>query len=271
MQWVFDKPKASRIAFKVIQESQDHVDLGQKIAKAIMAEGAGMRVQSPESIERLGLHDSSRDGEPRLFGQSRFATPVDDTEEHRLVREFYRHWWRPWNYRHPMLLWLQRDYVSGIDGDPMAGMEEDTPYDYDHILPQAHWGAWTGIVGNSRLLDFFSPDNKDAHHVIGNGIGNVRVWSASDNRSDGDDSPKVKMGQQHEERTAWMKRSAINEGRQAVWEACSPQDEADKKHWSPERALAFQRAVEQRTFDLYQQFYLEGGFACWLASMDALA
>jgi hypothetical protein len=30
---------------------------------------------------------------------------------------------------HPILLWLQRDFVSTFDGDPMAGRDEETPHD----------------------------------------------------------------------------------------------------------------------------------------------
>ncbi|MDD3610415.1 MAG: DUF262 domain-containing protein [Halothiobacillaceae bacterium] len=282
MQWVMDKPKASRIAFKVMRDAEGHGNLGQRIAEAIVQEGAGLRVPPPEAIERLGLHDSSRKGiDQRLFGQSRFATPPEDHEEHRQIREFYRHWWRPWNYRHPMLLWLQRDYVHELPGDPMAGMEDDTPYDFDHILPHAHWGGWTGVSEGSRLLDFLSPGDKDAHHVIGNGIGNVRVWHASDNRSDGDASPRVKMGQLEHERAAWMRKSAISDRQDVLWEACSPvllltdgeelsgAIEADKKLWDRERAQAFQRAVEHRTFDLYQRLYQDAGFDRWLITSSA--
>ncbi len=270
MQWVIDKPKASRIAFKVIREIEGGDNLAQRIAEAIVQEGAGWKMQPPEAIERLGLHDSSRTGSvQRLFGQSRFATQPEEPDEHREIREFYRHWWRPWNYRHPMLLWLQREYVHELPGDPMAGMEDDMPYDFDHILPHAHWGGWTREGKGSRLLDFLSPGDKDAHHVIGNAIGNVRVWYASDNRSDGDASPRVKMGQSDEERRSWLKKSAISEADVPLWLACSPEDEDHKKTWNEARALAFQRAVEHRTFDLYQRLFHGAGFDRWLLPSSA--
>lgn len=270
MQWVMDKSKASRIAFKVIRETEDFDKLGLRIAEAIVQEYAGLRMQSPEAIERLGLHDSSRTGTvPRLFGQSRFATTPEEPEVHRQIREFYRHWWRPWNHHHPMLLWLQRDYVDKLPGDPMAGMEDDTPYDFDHILPKVHWGWWTGESKGSRLLDFLSPGNEDAHNVIGNGIGNIRVWDASHNRSDGSASPKVKMGQSDDDRREWLKKSAISEDQEPLWLACSPEDENENRKWSQDRALAFQRAVEARTFDLFKRLYQDAGFDRWLITSSA--
>ena len=263
-QWVTDKPKASRIAFQAIKKSTEHVDMGQKIAEAIISEGAGMRIWSPEEIKAIGVN-ATPEGDNQLHGQSRFGTSPSDKEESRQVREFYRFWWRSWNYHHPILLWLQRGYVNKLEGNPMAGTDEDTPYDFDHILPYAQWGGWTGVAGNARLLDFVLKSDRHAHEVIGNGIGNVRVAHFSDNRHDGDASPKLKMGENKEDQKTWMENSAISEDQLPLWQDCSPADENNKKQWTLDRALAFQRAVENRAFDLYQRLYNDAGFANWLS------
>jgi hypothetical protein len=264
-QWVTDKPKASRIAFQVVRESNELVGLGQKIAEAIISDGAGMRMRSPAEIREIGLA-STPEQDNHLHGQSRFHTAPDDSENNRQVREFYRHWWRSWDYHHPMLLWLQRDYVHTLPGDPMAGMDDETQYDFDHILPHAQWGAWTGVGEGSRLLDFLLSGDTDAHKVLGNGIGNVRAWYFAHNRQDGDTSPKVKMGPQEHEQTEWMRNSAICERQLTLWQTCSPVDENNKRHWTFDRALAFQQAVERRTFDLYQRLYKDSDFERWLPS-----
>lgn len=270
MQWVSDPAKASKIAFKVIKEQQNSLAeqehaLGSIIYQALVREGVGLPLQTPEAIRSLGFRDSViANPEKPLVGHSRFHTNPDESEANRLVREFYRRWWRPWTYHHSMLLWCQREYVIRLPGDPMAGMEEDTPYDFDHILPYAQWGAWTGAKEGKRLLEFLA-DN-DAYHVIGNGIGNVRVWVASGNRSDGDASPKIKRPTDGDAAEKWMKDSAIIDSDWTFWESCSPEDESKKKVWDHGRALAFQRAVEHRTFDLYERLYTDAGFKCWLGS-----
>lgn len=265
LQWVIDKPKASRIAFKVIKEGGPHHDVVRNIYEAIVEEGAGLRIHSPGSIAKLGLAESPIGNDYRLRGHSRFATSADDIEAHRTVREFYEHWWRQWNYHHPMLLWLQRDYAAHkLPGDPTAGTEDETPYDFDHILPQAHWSGWTGVTRGARLPDFFSSAEERHYNVIGHAIGNVRVWNTSDNRSDGDASPKIKMGSNEQERTDWMKNSAIDASQQAIWERASPADESKKSHWDLERAQAFQQAVERRTFSLYERLFQEASLDCWL-------
>lgn len=257
MRWVWDKPKASRIAFKVIQETTDHTNLDLRIAQAIVQQGTGMAIQPPAAIAELGLHQADT---AALIGKERFATPEDDSEKNRCIRRFYHHWWQPWSHHHPMLLWLQRSYVNRLAAEPLAGMDEDTPYDFDHILPTAHWDASWHSVGKGAVEDF-----RYARSVLGNGIGNIRVWDASHNRSDGDASPRAKL-KASDDPAEWLKNSAINEQHQAHWEACSPYEGTPKTHWDRPRALAFQRAVVLRTYGLYEQLYRDAGFAHWECS-----
>lgn len=255
MRWVWDKPKASRTAFDVIQNSTDHSDLDRQIAHAVVEAGAGMAMQPPAAIAGLGLHLSDT---ATLLGRQRFATPEDDSEKNRRTREFYRHWWQPWSHQHPMLLWLQRSYLNGLDAEPLAGMDEDTPYDFDHILPSAHWSPDWRIVGKSGTVEDF----REARSVLGNSIGNIRVWDASHNRSDGDASPKEKR-QRSDDPDQWMVWSAMDPSHAPHWIACSPAEGSKNTDWNRPRALAFQRAVELRAYALYQRLYDEAGFAPW--------
>ena len=255
MRWVWDKPKASRTAFDVIQHSTDHSDLDRQIAHAVVEAGAGLAMQPPAAIAGLGLHLSDT---ATLLGHQRFATPEDDSEKNRRTREFYRHWWQPWSHQHPMLLWLQRSYLNGLDAEPLAGMDEDTPYDFDHILPSAHWSPDWRIVGKSGTVEDF----REARSVLGNSIGNIRVWDASHNRSDGDASPKEKR-QRSDDPDQWMVWSAMDPSHAPHWIACSPAEGSKNTDWDRPRALAFQRAVELRAYALYQRLYDEAGFAPW--------
>ena len=255
MRWVGDKPKASRIAFEVIQHSTDRAQLDWEIAQAVAEAGAGFSMQPPAALTALGLHQTDP---ATLQGNERFTTPENDSEANRRTRDFYRHWWQPWSHHHPVLLWLQRGYVSSLDAEPLAGMDEDTPYDFDHILPSAHWSGDWRLVGKGGAVEDF----RYARSVLGNGIGNIRVWDASRNRSDGAASPKEKLVKS-EASEQWMQESAIDPLHAPHWLACSPDEGHQSTDWDRPRALAFQQAVVLRAYALYQQLYAQADFARW--------
>lgn len=266
-QWVSDKPKASRITFETIKDTAPSCSLSaltRDIYSAIVKENAGMQIWSPRTIQEglRGTHENNPEADGVLIGESRFTAALTDKDETRLIRTFYRHWWRPWTYHHPLLLWLQRDYVNTLEGVHIAGEDEETPYDFDHILPRSHWGDWTGKGNNEdTLMKYFAPKEWKPHVILGNAIGNVRVVHFSDNRHDGDASPKVKFGDLSRDR---LKNSAIEKDQIPLWIACSPNDEKDKQKWDRDRAVAFQQVVETRTFALFKTLYNQAGFNAWV-------
>jgi hypothetical protein len=101
-------------------------------------------------------------------------------------------------------------------------------------------------------------DEGGAYGVVGNSIGNVRVWSSSDNRSDGDLPPSRKLADDHAYRS-----SAINLADKPLWIGCSAEN-GKYRSWSSERAKAFQRAVEERAWSLYKAFYDDLEFSKWV-------
>lgn len=269
MQWVEDAPRASLIAFSEIKTWREdgRDDLGKQIYNKIFEENRGLQIFSPTAlcdIPHLVFSDKITIESPRpLRGESRFqmANAPDDV---RKALDTYRHWWRPWTHRHPMLLWLQRAYVATQPWpDPMAGNEEDTPYDYDHILPQGHWNGWRGLRNRTdKLIDFVAEGEYGAHTLTGHAIGNVRVWDSSENRSDGADSPQVKSSDCSEQ---WFERSLIDrEGKEDKYWFGSPADVKERSVWDADRTRAFQSAVEHRTFNLYKKLFEEAGFENWL-------
>lgn len=159
-----------------------------------------------------------------------------------------------------MLLWLQRETVAEFDGSPVAGREEDTPYDYDHICPVNHWGNWTGSSKGNRLIDFLAKENNGGHWRVGNSIGNLRVWQSGENRSYGDATPSEKLKFDNPiERDKLLQQSAIDSSQIEGWKICSD----GEKCWNETRAQAFQQVIEQRAFALYKCFYCELGFSEW--------
>jgi hypothetical protein len=150
-----------------------------------------------------------------------------------------------------MLLWLQRDYVfKKFEELPaMAGMDDETPFDYDHLVPSAHWAYWTGAGKNSGALTEFEQDGKGSYGYIGDCIGNLHVFESSDNRSRGD-APLESMLKNSE----FAKNGLVSVDEK--WTQASP-DNKNHRMWTKERALAFQCVVEQRAFALYEKFYTD--------------
>ena len=273
---VNDKHKASRVAYEVIQACRDQNDdhLPRMIAREIYAAGCGVRLETPASLERCeGLVYGPNPVTTSLSGWERFHAKDNDDEDKRL-RSFYLRWWRPRTYIHPVLLWIQRAYVARAlaESTVLAGREEDTAYDYDHILPYAEWGGWTGRTGDSTTLpSYFRPEARGHTYVLGNAVGNIRVWASRDNRSDGDSTPSIKLGcrslaspgNRSQNKEQLLSDSAIRDDQETMWIAASSTDPEHKKVWTCERAAAFQQVVEKRTFDLYNRLYTEAGFSEW--------
>lgn len=269
---VHDHDKASLVAYRIIAESSTlKDDMGRKIMQAIIKASAGHALFSPVILsQRYGLTDTPAALSPsKARGESRFS-PTDDAGD-RLLCEFWRRWHAPWTHRHPILLWLQRSYVAKLPGDPIAKRDEDTPYDYDHILPANHWSGWTGVKSGARFIDYCEHAG-----VIGNSIGNIRIWGSSDNRSDGAASPARKLQlvpettgkptealERQATAAALLEASAIDPQHQALWLNCLPPEGKDNRFWNLERAKAFERAVERRAFALYERFYEEPDFTVW--------
>jgi hypothetical protein len=266
---------ASRVAYTCLADLKRRAehpdDLGYWIAQEIVGNRYGVALEYPKDIQEHPGLAFVVPGTKKVVGESRFL-PASDQNRDRALRSFYRQrWWRPWGYHHPLLLWLQRAYVEQIPGEPLAGWDEDTAYDYDHILPGAHWSYWTGKSGDPNRLPLFCENNQ--YNVIGNGIGNVRVWDASDNRSDSDRPPAEKLtGTNNNRHTAGqdiLTDSAIEPDDLRLWCSCSvskscPENVTEKhRYWDQERALAFQVAVETRAFKLYKRFFDDLRFVDW--------
>ncbi|MDO8177679.1 MAG: DUF262 domain-containing protein [Undibacterium sp.] len=287
---VLDSAKASALCFQELAgkstETLDHFP-EKLLFENMITKKLALPLRSPAELKEIGGLTHSNSDVAGLRGWRRFSISTDkceDIERDRRLKasELYKRWWNlRGNYSHAFLLWLQRAYVSrNFEAMPaQPGLDDDTPYDFDHICPQSHWNYWTGKVGKNRLIDFHAEKGADAddqgHWRLGNAIGNVRVWDSSNNRSDGDASPHIKLKLQSltdsiemntsssasEGSSAILRDSAISDGtdnfideRQA-WMACAPIANEDVMYWTKERAIAFQKAIEGRTFNLYQQFH----------------
>lgn len=300
---VLNTPKASKVCFKKLASDSSSSNFPDKDLMALLQqEKLALPMRSPDDLEKINTlpvrlaNDKNlptfltkSDGVSGLRGWRRFAAVVDGADELERVRreetaKLYERWWSLGNgYSHTLLLWLQRDYVHRkFEKEPaLPGMEDDTPYDFDHICPQNHWFDWTGIGTGDRLTDFHAETiegaDKEGHWRLGNAIGNVRVWDSSDNRGDGDAAPAIKLKLpsppdkelDSDDTRQLLRDSAIDFSNETgltietkAWVTCSPNTD-NPKHWTLDRARAFQQAIEQRTFNLYQRFYSDLKFQAW--------
>lgn len=213
-----------------------------------------------------------KDKERPVLGGERFQSKTDGTRQDMGV--FHRWWSNRNRYQHAMLLWLQRSYVNRIETNPdEVRSDDEVPYDYDHICPSNHWSNWTGKNKSpDSLLKFLAVDNNRGHVHVGNSIGNLRVWYASDNRGDGDAPAADKLNLNSDVdvlNNERLKDSAMHADRVADWTACSGKGSAAS--WTPVRAQAFQTAIENRVYDLYARYFDELNFGEWFPLPDSQA
>lgn len=282
---VLDYAKASEVAIKALKEGKVKVSdifpdqalmielcVGEKATayalpspdklKAILVmpmECATEVQKNPDAPNTTWRLPETPDNPNGLRGWTRFGVVNEADKQH---AEIYKRWWnRKGGHVHPMLLWLQRDYVyAKFEKElALAGMDEETPYDFDHILPSAQWAYWTGSnnVAGNRFIDYPLKDtagtivDNTGHGHIGNSIGNIHVLDSSDNRSFGDTPVSGKLID-----ADFANYAQISDASKAVWLTASG-DKNNARHWDKARALAFQTAVELRTFALYQKFYAD--------------
>lgn len=290
---VLDSAKASIECFKTLKmealgEFQAFPE--RKLIETLVAQQLALPMCSPNELLQIEYLTHSPVDVAGLRGRRRFVVSTEGFSEAARTRrqkavKLYERWWNlRGGYSHALLLWLQRDYVySEFEKDPaLPGLDDDTPYDFDHICPQSHWNYWTGKVEGNRLIDFHAqskgPDaDKEGHWRLGHAIGNVRVWDSSKNRGDGDAAPSVKLklmpipqtpessqppATDKDSKEVRLRDSAIaDETKQGLtdetkaWKECDFENE-DPMQWTKGRALAFQKAIELRTFNLYQQFFV---------------
>lgn len=270
-----DQKRASKWAFEWLKQRKSEIGEktqnpfpGMEIVHALIKRGesenrdVAWSLPTVEEFEKLALSPGSA---PRkIRGEERFEWGEKNTTSGLKV---FRRWWGQSGYHHPLLLWLQRSYVQRLTGKPEeVRYDDETLYDYDHLLPSNHWGKWTGIKSTDRLLDFLAAERNGGDWRVGNSIGNLRVWYSSDNRSDGAKTAVEKLPNNDRlDSSDLVADSAITsvQWKRGDWQVCSNKEHG--RSWDEIRASAFQSAVEQRTLDLYTRYFEELDFQSWFA------
>ena len=176
-------------------------------------------------------------------------------------KELYKYWWDSGG---KMLIWLQRDYIATKfeNYDPASGRDDDKPFDLDHLQPQSYF-KYVGIGDAARYNNFLK-----TRHILMNGIGNLRWFDSSENRSFGDVNVVCKLKlNDHSPSDKWN-FSGFNGEDENVRQAWKDAAVSSEKTWTAPNMTAFQDAVEERTLWLYEQFWSQASFAKWLLGSE---
>ena len=278
---VNDANKASQVAFDFIAGNSPEVFPGQDIYKKLTEKNEqkaslALALVTPEDMFKAVYKDQS----PilRTYNE-RFVL-----ENNKSAGDLFARWWTS---RKHLLLWLQRKHLAIIFSgyNPLAGYDDETPYDYDHICPRSH-----------LLYHEYKSFNHDVKQALSEGwvrdllinsIGNFRVWDSSLNRHDQTDSPKKKLKLQEKYEDLWQPTvqgrsryspksagelwdaSMISQDDMQLWKDASLDENSN--HWDDARIMAFQSAVESRTLKLYRHFYDDLKFGSWIKPKDTNA
>jgi hypothetical protein len=255
---VIDKDAASKTAFTMLRENEVGAFPDKLLYNKLCEEELAIPLQAPETIRNFAISTRTT-GLPICSWGSRFEPKETDTPGMRDSRKLYASWF----HRKDLLLWLQRRTLEleFNDANPLAGREEETPYDYDHICPQNDWQ--TDYRSYTSPFKHFC-EYKNAG-VVGHSIGNLRVEESSSNRHNQDDPAPQKLGLAEidsDKTNKLLENSAIELEEAEMWKKCSTAKDA-QGNWQENRALAFQEAVETRSFRLFEKYFKEGGFDEW--------
>jgi hypothetical protein len=266
---VWNEDKSSKKAFEIINNKGKETFPAEEIYQALTDSeedkmGLALPLMPFNEIQEVLNQETSAS----LRGQDAIFKFDDSRKIHLATfkqRELYKRFC--WS-RKPILLWLQRIYVDKKFGTEsiaqFAGLtdEECVPYDYDHLCPQNHWGAyWPNITKSPNDGGKVMTNFQNNRHTVGNCIGNLHVLESSLNRSFGDKSleSKLKSGLE-DECYRWLHTDSLlyhKPEHQSLWQSASPDVEADHLNftWDEARLQDFQNAIYSRAKGLYYQYY----------------
>ncbi len=264
----WNNEKSARLAFAYIKDMEQAAPLPgavlyRRLVGIIGNEHCAPALITPDEFSELLCKEST----------PAWRTDKERFDDDRKRNEVGAHWW--WSGR-KALPWLQREYiVKAFPGyQPLSDHEDDLPYDVDHICPWEDCGNWFSVgtrIAAIKSVPGLEQRMRDGRDAIGNGIGNLRLVSASDNRGDRDADVSEKMDfaskdNPSEEDQADMAKFAMPPNDQELWKQVSRFGKVAERQWDENRLAAFQQAVEQRAVWLYNRFYTGLGYAAWVSA-----
>ncbi|MCR5888345.1 DUF262 domain-containing HNH endonuclease family protein [Hymenobacter sp. J193] len=266
-----DAQKYARLAVKVLSEQPAQSDFPdqaiycawlKKADACALPDRSQLTNQLPAHLANgwLNYHDE-------LFGLSEERDGQAADPYHYFRSKFW--------HRRYLLLWFQRAYLDRwFQGyNPMRQDANDTPYDYDHIVPYSH-----AVCSGRRTLELeesgegakrFTPQR----YLYLNSLGNYRAWPAWANRADSNkchtqklryNTPEPLTCEMSQElkltsSTDFLLASAIPPVDANLWLNAGGRP----SHWPLARRQAWMQAVEQRANRLYDDLFSTLNFERW--------
>ena len=262
----WNNEKSARLAFAYIKDMEQAAPLPgavlyRRLVGTVGNEHCAPALITPDEFSELLCKKST----------PAWRTDKERFDDGRKRNEVGARWW--WSGR-KALPWLQREYiVDAFPGyQPLSDHEDDLPYDVDHICPWEDCGNWFSVgtrVAAIKSVPGLEQRTRDGRDAVGNGIGNLRLVSASDNRGDRDADVSEKMDfaikdDPSEKDQADMAKFAMPPQDRALWKQVSRSGKVAERQWDENRLAAFQQAVEQRAAWLYNRYYNELGYGAWI-------
>jgi hypothetical protein len=184
-----------------------------------------------------------------------------DTVSDRVIETWSRFLDSAWGNR-SMLIYAQREWLNKWfdDFDPSLPEfleDKNRPWDFDHIHPQSLLQGSKG--GTLRGLPQLIKDWNDS-------IGNLRAWPLEANRSDGDNSPAIKLDKVADEE---QKIYSIKNGKAArsasfideshwdeYWKICVPAAGNLSQQSNHKERQALVNAIVRRFIAIYREWYV---------------
>jgi hypothetical protein len=228
-----------------------------QVIRDFESEGIAMKMATPHDLEKMRAQINTKSSTPEIlrnWAQRFSSADVGDHLPGHAIRMLSTK-----NERSKsMLLWLQRGYVSSQYQwfDPTMGGDQDMPLDLDHLIPGSLFGYdWRGYGRKLALDDPNARNNfRECRGIIGNSLGNYRWLDASMNR------------QRQDEQIVPLENNGdcLEECSLAEWNTLiRPLNE---NPWSEQDVVQFQRLIDLRTLQLYQQMLDESGLSAFVTT-----
>jgi len=194
--------------------------------------------------------------------QKYFPTPNPPSDESASdrIRDSWRQFMEILHGNKSILIYAQRNWIGRWfpDFDPSLPEfieDKNRPWDFDHIHPQNLLQGPNGgtLRGLPTILTYWHRS-----------IGNLRAWPLEANRSDGDDSPSIKLKKATDEEKGYgiedtnkLDASFIDGASfDMYWDKCTPDDGVQLNYESARNAQrALIKAIIWRFLAIYRKWY----------------
>jgi hypothetical protein len=253
MLFVTDDVKAAQLCFERSLQCEPHsTDEMRNLVENLHENGAARRVLTGDKICKV-YNALTKSSKLRAWGNRFHCEDCDSVDQESLWL-----WANDPRIRQRALIWLQREnlaYWPETQGfDPTSSLDDDLPFDFDHLVPQVRWGAdWRNVSKQLHGLNEDAKEFRNHRWVVGNSIGNFRILTVSENRrrqasclTDADRNTAPEIASDLELWCQITTESKLASG-EAGWDA---DDVAD-----------FQYLIEKRTIALYHKVVQSSGIS----------